>query len=367
VRVQYWSELFPPYIGGSQVLDSQLLPAMRRRGYEFQVVTDHGPRDLLDSEDWEGIPVHRFRFRKALASGEPARIFEAQQEVAELKRGFQPDLVHVNVSDPIGFFHLRSERWHTCPLVVTVVVAPGPSGGHGTVLGRLLASAAWVTASSEVIRGDLVRLAPDVEERSSVIRHTVEAPAIEPAPLRFDRPLVLGLGRLVREKGFDVALTAFARVAHTRPSAHFMIAGDGPERPRLEKQAVELGLDGRIAFPGWISPLRVHELINTATVVVMPSRWREAFGIVALQAAQIGRPVVATCVGGLPEIVADGMTGLLVDNEDAAALGDAIGSLLADPALAVRMGEAARVRAFEQFGFEPQLDALDRLYRRLAS
>jgi glycogen(starch) synthase len=363
--VQYWSELFWPYVGGTQVVDYQVLPAMRRLGYEYQVVTGHGARDLPDDEDWKGIEVHRVRFREALASRDPARILEARQRVIALTRAFRPDIVHVSVSDPIGFFHLRGDRAHASPLVVTVVVAPGSSATEDTLLGRLLVSAAWVTASSEAIRDDLVTLGPDLEARSSVIRHTLEPPRITPAPLAFERPLVLGIGRLVHEKGFDVAVEAFARVARALPDARFVIAGDGPERERLEAQVSALGLGAAVAFPGWIPPGHVHELMNTAAVVVMPSRSREAFGLVALQAAQVGRPVVATRVGGLPEVVVDGVTGVLVDNEDAVALAEAIVSLLTTPDLAATMGEAARARATEEFGFEPQLEALDRLYRRL--
>jgi glycogen(starch) synthase len=98
----------------------------------------------------------------------------------------------------------------------------------------------------------------------------------------------------------------------------------------------------------------------------MPSRWEEPFGLVAVEAALMARPVVASRVGGLAEVVADGETGLLVDKEDPAALARAVTHLLKNPATAERMGQAARRRARELFGFERQVDAYDGLYQRLA-
>ncbi len=110
----------------------------------------------------------------------------------------------------------------------------------------------------------------------------------------------------------------------------------------------------------------MSELMNSATLVVMPSRCDEPFGLVAVEAALMARPVVASCVGGLAEVVADGETGLLVDKEDPAALARAVAHLLEDPGTAERMGQAARRRAQELFGLDGVVDAYAGLYRRLA-
>ena len=174
------------------------------------------------------------------------------------------------------------------------------------------------------------------------------------------------LGRVVRDKGFDLALAAFAELAPRFPKARLVVAGDGPARPELEAQAQALGVADAVEFPGWVAPERVSELMNSATLVVMPSRWDEPFGLVAVEAALMARPVVASRVGGLAEAVADGETGLLVDKEDPAALARAVAHLLEDPGKAERMGQAARRRARELFGFERQVDAYDGLYQRLA-
>ncbi len=110
----------------------------------------------------------------------------------------------------------------------------------------------------------------------------------------------------------------------------------------------------------------MSELMNSATLIVMPSRRDESFGLVALEAALMARPVVASRVGGLAEVVADRETGLLVDKENPAALARALARLLEDPGTAERMGQAARRRAQELFGLDGVVDAYAGLYQRLA-
>jgi glycogen(starch) synthase len=173
------------------------------------------------------------------------------------------------------------------------------------------------------------------------------------------------VGLLIHAKGFDVAVSAFASLARRFPRLRLVIAGDGPARRDLETQAVELGVSRLIDFVGWVSPERIPALMDRATLVVMPSRWEEAFGLVALEAALMARPVVATRVGGLPEVVAHGQTGLLVEKEDPPAMADAIACLLDDPESAANMGKAARLRAQDMFSLKRHVDAYDALYRQL--
>jgi len=144
-----------------------------------------------------------------------------------------------------------------------------------------------------------------------------------------------------------------------------IVAGDGPARPELESLIAELGLGDRVRFRGWVEPEKVPGLINEATLVVMPSRWREAFGLVALQAAQQARPVVAARVGGLPEVVVDGESGILFANEDHAELARGIVRLLDDPRLAIRLGATGRRLAGERFGWNRHLNRYTELYQRL--
>jgi glycogen(starch) synthase len=143
-----------------------------------------------------------------------------------------------------------------------------------------------------------------------------------------------------------------------------VLAGEGPARPELERLATALGVAPAVEFVGGVAPEDVPALINTASLVVVPSRWDEPFGLVAVEAALMQRPVVATRVGGLVEAVEHGITGLVVDKEDPDALANAIVALLEDPATADRMAAAARKRARQRFAWDRCVDAYDRLYQQ---
>ncbi len=366
MRLLFWTQLYWPHIGGVEVFTAKLIAAMRGRGHEAAVVTSHSDLDLPDEDSHEGVPIHRMPFHSALAERDPAAFLAARRRVAKLKESFAPDVVHINFSDPSVLFHLESSAAHPAPFLVTIHALREHAGGPDTLIGRMLGEAKWVVAVSKANMVELEALAPEIAGRASVIYNGVEEPSLVPAPLPRAAPRLVCLGRIVEDKGFDVALAAFAQLVPRFPEARLVIAGDGPARPGLEAQVQALGIAEAVEFLGWVAPERVSELMNSATLVIVPSRWKEPFGLVAVEAALMARPVVASRVGGLAEVVADAESGLLVEKEDAAALASAIGQLLEDPAMSERMGKQARDRARRLFGFERQVDAYEALYQRLA-
>ncbi len=368
MRILFWTGTYWPNIGGVEVFSANLMAALRRRGHEVAIVTSHSDLDLPDEDSYRGVPIYRMPFNTAFTDPDPVGAFvKAWRRVRAVKASFVPDVVHINFSgfDGLGVvFHLETTAADSAPFLVTVHTIRHVAW-HDPLLERMLREAAWVVSVSEALKAEVGELAPEIAERSSVIYNAVELPALVPAPLPRDVPRLVCLGRVVHDKGFDVALAALAELAPRFPNARLVIAGDGPARPELETQAKALGITDAVEFVGWVAPERVFELMNSATLVVMPSR-RETFGLVALEAALMGRPVVASRVDGLPEVVADGQTGLLVDKEDPTALARAIAQLLEDAGTAERMGQAARRRAQEVFGFDRQVDAYEDLYQRLA-
>lgn len=366
MKILYWTPQFWPNIGGIEVLACRTLPALQRCGHEFLVVTSHDACDSPDLTHFRDIPVHRFPLWKALASRDLLRVRKLQEQIAALKRSFAPDLVHLHFPGHIAYFHLRTLDAHYSPTLLTVHTPfEQARGGTDTILGQVLRSADWITAVSHATLADTISLEPEIRERSSVIYNGVAAPELEPSTLPFEEPRVLYVGRLEVEKGVDIAIAAFARVSKKIPRARLTISGDGPVRAELEKQAAQAGLSSAIDFIGWTPPDKVPELMNTATVVVVPSRYREPFALVAVEAALSGRPVVATRTGGLQETVADGQTGLLFDKENTGELAEAICRLLKNPPAARAMGETGRRRALELFGLEKFISAYDGLYRSL--
>jgi glycogen synthase len=189
--------------------------------------------------------------------------------------------------------------------------------------------------------------------------------ARESGSLRAPTPEFLCLGRLSHEKGLDLVLTAFAQVVKTHATTRLVIAGDGPARHLLERQAWELGLSERVTFTGTVSDGERVDLFGRALAVLMPSRHREGFGLVALEAAQHGRAVIAARAGALSEAVSLLENGLLIPQEDAAALAAAMTQLLLHPEDAQRMGAAGQSQAALLFSQEACAANYSALYVQL--
>jgi glycogen(starch) synthase len=364
MRILFWSETFWPRVGGVENLAARLLPALRARGYEFAVVTWENIR-TADQIRYQDIPVYRFPFFSGGGQTDLAPLLENRRRVAQLKREFAPELIHINSYGGSTLFHVNTASSHPAPVLVTLHQAlSGESIGQDSLLGHLLRSAVWVTACSASVLDHARQLLPEIVPSSSVIYNGVDIPALDPLPIALDPPRILCLGRLVPEKGFDLAMAAFEMVLQRFPTARLVVAGEGAELENLKQQAFDLQILHSVEFVGSVPPERVAGLIREATLVLVPSRL-EGFGLVALEAGSMARPVVATYVGGLPEVIVDQETGLLTECENSRGLAEAIELLLNQPEKARVMGRVARKRARKEFDWERHVNAYDSLYRKL--
>jgi glycosyltransferase involved in cell wall biosynthesis len=224
----------------------------------------------------------------------------------------------------------------------------------------------WIAVSSAVADG-LEHTLDWPPDRIEVVYNAVDPGlfTVEPDPvLRSElsgggvRPVVLSLARLDPQKHLTVLLRAAARV----PTAQFVLAGDGPERGRLEALAAELGLGDRVSFLGLRSD--VPRLLASCDVVVLSSI-NEGLPVAALEAMAASRPVVASAVAGTLEAVVDGETGLLVPEGDPESLAAALRSVLDDRAQAMRMGAAGRARVVAKFAQQEMVDRVSSVYEQL--
>ena len=363
MRVLFWSSAFWPSIGGVQVLAAKLLPALEERGFEHLVVTSKSGCNEHEVEHFNGIPVHYFPFWSSMADVE--RLAQTRKQLSELKRSFAADLIHINGVSRSDFFHHLTAQVHPAPLLISL--HNGWPQEEDKIVKRTLRSAAWVVGCSEATLDEGRQLVAEIKVRSSVIHNGLDVPSEQPEPISFDPPRLLCLGRLVEDKGFDLALDAVAVLQENFPQLSLTIAGDGPARADLEQQASRLGISGAVHFAGWVEPGEIPKLVNASSIVVVPSRWQEPFGLVVLEAALMARPVVATRVGGLPEVIVNEQTGLLVEPENAAALAKAIKSLLEQPTVAAQMGQAGKSRALANFSFERYVKAYEAIYKRFTA
>jgi glycosyltransferase involved in cell wall biosynthesis len=161
-------------------------------------------------------------------------------------------------------------------------------------------------------------------------------------------PVLLFVGRLAAIKGLGLLLDAVAALRAHFPALRLVLVGDGPDRARLEARAAAPDLAGAVEFTGYRSQAEVAAYLEACDLFVLPS-FAEGVPVVLMEAMAARRPVVATRVAGVAELVADGESGLLVAPGDPAALTAAIGRLLGDPPLRARMGDAGRAQVAAGF------------------
>jgi glycosyltransferase involved in cell wall biosynthesis len=173
-------------------------------------------------------------------------------------------------------------------------------------------------------------------------------------------PVIVSVGRFVAYKGYDHLLEAARLLKPECPDVQWVIVGDGELRGALEAQCRQLGLTRHVHFLGWRDDL--PDLLSLADLFVSPAVG-EHFGRVLIEAMAMGKPVIATASGGVPEIVLDGETGMLVVPASPAALAEAVRALLADPAKRQRLGHAGRMRAETEFSLTRHAEAIESVYR----
>jgi glycosyltransferase involved in cell wall biosynthesis len=363
LRVLHWLNAFPD-TGGIQSFCAQLVPELIDRGHEILLLTGHTGASQPDHSMHGQIEVRRVDSRRALVERDPGRILRAKIEIDHIVGSFEPELIHLHPSGPeVVYFDQIRKKWPT-PTVVTVhsnfsrIGADfGPTGSFGRVFGP----ARRIATCSDDARRWLLSLRPELAAKTSTIHYGLPDIEAEPAPLPWNPPRLLCLGRIEAVKRLDVVIRAFASVASTHAGVRLQIAGTGTQLGAVEDLAGSLGLDDRVDFLGAVDAESVPGLLNRATLLVMSSDY-EGLPVVLIEAARQGRPAVATAVSGVPEAVIHGETGLLVEPDAPDALAGAITTLLDDPGRAQRFGEAARRHFMDNFSLEACATSYEHLY-----
>ena len=345
-------------ISGSEAHLLSLLPRLRERGWDVRVLMLHenepGAFDFARELTARGVqldemplaadvdPLAFLRLTAYLARCRP-HILHTHLVHADTYGQIAGTLarVPVRISTKHGFNEFREARAFA-------------------LADRGVASLAHVHIA--ISRG-LARYLADTEgfdERGFEIVHYGIAPRGEPKPYADRVPRLLCVGRLIPIKGHIVLLRAFAQAKQEVPELELDIAGRGPLEPALKALAKELGVAGSVRFLGYVAP--IQKAIEDSAIVVVPSMG-EGFGMVALEAMERARPVIAAAIGGLGELVRNGETGLLVEPGEAEPLACAIVELARELDRAARMGQVGRRRALAEFLEERCTDRTEILYR----
>jgi glycosyltransferase involved in cell wall biosynthesis len=228
-----------------------------------------------------------------------------------------------------------------------------PRPRYSLAMRYLLARADVIVANSRAFRKDFVEAFPDHAGKTVVIHNGVDPGEWELA--RTEEPhagpgggVILCVAAHNEKKAIDVLIRAMADLRDGPSPPRLLLAGDGPLRDELESLARSVGVAERVEFLGHQPREAIHRLMAECDVFVLPSR-SEPFGIVVTEALASGKPVVASAVGGITEIIEDGVSGILVPPDDAEALAQALGTVMSDGELRGRLGQAGPPRVEAHF------------------
>lgn len=373
MNVVHFASDFYPNLGGVQEFVRQLAREQRTRGGHPLIITNRWPQTLPGSEMYEGVPVHRVGFRvpeRNWRQMTSAALFfiPALLRILRILKMQRTEVIHIQCVGYNAFYALHASRLLRLPLVATLHGELSVDDRHlfqtsafaQKLLRVVLAEAAAITACSlHTLREAEAFYGKPFGSRGRVIYNGVRNEEFSSAPpYAHPRPYMLAIGRHVRQKGFDLMLRAFNQIFRSGFTDHdLVIAGGGPERDALECLAGLLGIQDHVRFVGSVDRAAAARLFAGCSFFVLPSRL-EPLGIVNLEAMAAGKAILATRVGGVPEIVTHERNGLLVEPENVEALADGMIRMISDRDLRSRLGLAGReqARCFDWVGVTEQYD-----------
>ena len=384
------------------------------------MVNDHRPEEVLGGTERyildvtvaleeRGHPVHLFAMSDAQTESTPLRrIFHARaRNIAALylKRTFfypnlyralrsylrelQPDIVHlhnnyrfaITVNLALRGYRVMQTVHDYSALYPTAFCAQAHSCAgrsplvavrHGCLNWKIFLAAGWLLYNRRFLDRRIIdrfvapsaHLAEHLVKRGYADVHhlpnfsSLPIAPVEPFP---DKPVVLYVGSLIAHKGVDVLLRAFAAIRREVDDATLWLVGSGPDEERLKALSTALGLD-EVRFLGNYGHDALERFYRAARVVVIPSLWLENAPLVAFEAMAHRRPIVASTVGGLPELVSNGKNGFLCDRGNADDFGEKLARLLKDPGLAQQLGSRGARRLDELGDRDSHADRLVEMY-----
>jgi glycosyltransferase involved in cell wall biosynthesis len=301
-------------------------------------------------------------------AGSKIDYFAKIKPLKSLVRELNPDIFHTHQASSYGF--LASYVDHPRKILSVwgddVVIFPRSNFINRAVVKRALRNANHLTATSHFLKDAVSRLVkshPDV----SVIPFGIDLNFLRPVQRAPKSSVRVGIIKWLKPKyGIDILIRAFDLVIKGGYNAELVIAGRGDYEAEYKRLAAQLGLSDKVTFCGYFDHDRIPEFLGALDIFAMPSiNDGESFGVAALEASATALPVVATKVGGVPEVVKDGVTGILVERSNVAQLAEALIRLIEDPELRTEMGRAGRAYVEKKYRWEDNVADMIKLYREM--
>ncbi len=365
MNILFWTDGFWPRIGGMETQGFLFAKAMQERGHSCLVLAQKDGLEGKDEEVHQGISIRRFAFQNIILNRGPSDLGVMRKYLEWVLQVFQPDVVHVNgcIGWSAVMFSMLQNMF-PIPLILTVHAPFYYETRMLPFVRKICSQVDRICCVSKWVVREIEKQLPEMRDKIKLIYNGLPPLEIAPTPLPFSPPVLLLMGRLSAEKGFATAIHAFALLKTRGSSAQLLVVGEGAERLTLEQLVSTLGLVGSVEFTGAVERDEVPHLMNRVSLVIVPSYF-ETFGLVAVEAMQMGRPVIASNVGGLPEIISE--NGYLVPPKDPEALCKAIQDLLSQREKALQMGAQARRYVLENFTMHQNVVQYEELYREAIS
>jgi glycogen(starch) synthase len=363
MKILFWSDGFWPRLGGTETQGFEFVQAIQQRGHHCVVLCQKDNPDWPSREIYKGILIQRFDFDALIEKKELHELRAIREYLEWIVEEFRADVIYLNTlgnGSALPFLLFRKQL--PIPAVLTVHAPHFLNGAIPPMMVQVCDAVDQICCASKWSFQVMETLLPAHRSKLQMVYCGISLPAILPKPLPFAPPILLLLGRLSSEKGFHIGIEAFSLLKNKGIDARLLIVGEGEERPYLESLIRRWQLAPFTQFTVARSRDEVDAVINTTTLTLMPSHL-EGFGLVALESMRMGRPVIASKVGGLAELVAHGERGFLVPPGDPFAMCQAIEEMLKEPEVSARMGEEGRKWALERFLLNENVDRYENIFQ----
>lgn len=366
--------LWPRYIGGSEIYLRELAQQLDDQSWQSVACFTQEPtaeaREFLEAAN----------IKIEILENAQTPNFATFKKFVSLMRKYRPEIIHLHLVGFLGFYPWAARLISARRIFFTdhgsrpEGYEPAQAPFWKRVAVRMIN---WpltrVISVSEFNRNCMTTLNLLPRDRFARVYNAVDFSRIsnsrergqafrEKHHIPLDRTVVLQVSWIIPAKGIDDVLAAARLVVAANPKVHFVLVGEGNDRVRYMKLAEEQGLENHITWTGLVDDPFGEGVYDAADIVCQASRWQEAFGQVIAEAMASGKPVVATKVGGIPEVVQDGKTAFLINKNDPNELAAKLLLLAGDPELQLRMGQAGREFARQNFELRDMVKQVLSLY-----
>jgi glycosyltransferase involved in cell wall biosynthesis len=370
VNILIASDSFFPSLGGVEIVTYNLAKNLVERGHSVSALVNLRRFPFKHYEEIDNIRVYRVRmgifdltFRSTL--GFLRQTPAATLSIYRILKKEKPEIVNLHfITSGVATYIRFFQNIFRYKLVASahgsdILMMPSQSRSYLRLAQKVIRQADAVTACSRNLLGSINKVTDVGNGEAIFIYNGIDIENMEQR--KEDDNFIFSAGRLVYEKGIDILIQAFRIVKNRDFSSSLVIAGDGPERERLQFLIADLGLQDSIVLLGMITPDQVKQYLKRCTFVVVPSR-SEAFGLVNLEAMASGKAVIASDIGGIPELVRDGYNGLLFRAGDVLDLANKMSLLIKDKNLRLTLAENGQRFVNGNFSWSKMTDSYEQLY-----